>query len=760
MKTMFVTDSKKQQFINPVLHGIIKNFTAQFYQIAITGVDHIPKDSPALIIANHVTEMDPLLISCATNRKICFVINRRIANNPKLKQLYKRMHIMTISDDDDVRHIAGTFKKAEKALANGYLVCVFPEEDITANGNMRCFQSYPLHILKNSNIPVIPLYIGGAWQGPFSYTDPAPASLKKRKKQNVNLIFGCKRPANTNIHHLRLIIQQLSGTYFTLLKNKQRNLINYFVKTARKNWNNYAIGDSTGKRLTFGETLTAAIAIKNKFIKKTVDKDKVGILLPASVGAALANLAITISGKIPVNLNFSVSEESINSAIQQCEITHIITSKKFIKHLPGKNLSVELVYLEDISAAITGVEKLNALREARFSSPKQIAGNNNHPSPDDIATIIFSSGSTGEQKGILLTHHNIISNIEAFLEVFQFDSDDIMCGILPFFHSFGYTATLWCPLLRGFPAYYHTNPLEAEKIAGIVRNEKLTVMLATPTFLLSYIRKAKENDFKTLRYVITGAEKLRKHIADSFDEKFKIRPIEGYGATELSPVVSVNIPDTKNEENEIVQIGTKEGSIGHPIPGIAARITDLDSGEMLPPDKEGMLEIRGPNLMAGYLNNKKLTEENIHNDWYLTGDIARIDEDGFIFIHDRLARFSKIAGEMVPHVLIEDLLISKLKIPDRSIFVTAVPDNKRGEQLVVIYTPDAGPESAIRHTIQQSDIPNLWKPKKQNYLFIEEMPVTGSGKIDMRKIIEATRDYMENKPSILSRTINKIRTSI
>jgi acyl-[acyl-carrier-protein]-phospholipid O-acyltransferase/long-chain-fatty-acid--[acyl-carrier-protein] ligase len=259
--------------------------------------------------------------------------------------------------------------------------------------------------------------------------------------------------------------------------------------------------------------------------------------------------------------------------------------------------------------------------------------------------VLFSSGSTGEPKGIVLTHHNIISNVEAFGHVLDFTKRDGMCGILPFFHSFGFTATLWCPLLLGVPVSYHPNPIDGTAIAKLVREHRLTVLLCTPTFLLSYIRRAKPEDFASLRLVITGAEKLKKKLADRFEERFGVRPMEGYGATELSPVACVSVPDVGGR---VPQKGFKDGSIGMPLPGVVVKIVDPDTREPLAMNEEGLLLIKGPNVMQGYHAQPEKTKSVLRGGWYETGDIARIDEDGFVYIVDRLSRYSKIGGEMVP----------------------------------------------------------------------------------------------------------------
>ncbi len=755
---MYIKSSKKANTISPFVTFLTKCYTTLFYRIKTIGMESIPSDGPALLVANHVTTIDAILIAATCNRHICFVVNNKLLANGKLSWLLKLMNVIPVSSSLPEDEIKAALQKAKKTLVAGHLVCIFPEEDISGNGNLRQFKQYLMDIIKNSDAPIIPLYIGGTWGSRFSnFHEKLISTHKHQHPYNITMVFGCKRPAETSMEELRLVIQKLSVSYFNSLKSPDRNLPHYFIKTARANWSEEAVGDTTGKRLSFGQTLIAALALSRKLTEITQPEEKVGIILPASVGGNLSNVALTLCNRIPVNINFTTSTKAVTATINQCNIQRVITTRKLLKKIPHIKIKAEIVYIEDLIKNITKRDKLIAFWQAKFYSPEKISGGN-YPATDDLATIIFSSGSTGDQKGIMLSHHNIISNIESFLMVYHFKTRDKMCAVLPFFHSFGFTTTLWCPLIKGFTVFYHPNPLDGETIAQIVREEELTILLATPTFLTTYIRKATENDFKSLRLIITGAEKLRENISNAYIEKYNISPIEGYGATELSPVAAANVPDIK--DTEITQTGIKTGSIGHPIPGTAMRITDIETGEPLPLNTEGMLEVKGPNVMLGYLNNQELTDNVMHEGWYITGDIARIDEEGFVFIHDRLSRFSKIGGEMVPHMLIEEILISKLNLSDHAIFVASAPDHKRGEQLVVIYTNSETNHDELKHTIHKSNIPNLWKPHRNNYIEIEKLPVTGSGKLDMRSLTQIARDFIENKPSMVERTINKIRESI
>jgi acyl-[acyl-carrier-protein]-phospholipid O-acyltransferase / long-chain-fatty-acid--[acyl-carrier-protein] ligase len=353
---------------------------------------------------------------------------------------------------------------------------------------------------------------------------------------------------------------------------------------------------------------------------------------------------------------------------------------------------------------------------------------------DDVATIIFSSGSTGDPKGVVLTHYNVASNVEQLNQVFMLHPDDRILGILPFFHSFGFTATLGLPMTVGVGVVYHPSPIEARAIGALVSQHAVTMLLATPTFLQAYARRCTPEDFGSLRFVMAGAEKLPERISQAFEDQFGIRPMEGYGCTECSPAVAVNTRDFRAAFFR--QVGAKRGTIGHPLPGMGIRIVDPETRQPLQANQAGLLLVRGPNVMQGYLNRPEKTAEVLVDGWYNTGDIAAMDEDGFMRITDRLSRFSKIGGEMVPHLKIEDKLHELAEATEQVFAVTAVPDERKGERIVVLHTLS---ESSLRECLDRlakSDLPALWKPRPDQFIQIQSLPYLGTGKLDLRRLRE------------------------
>jgi acyl-[acyl-carrier-protein]-phospholipid O-acyltransferase/long-chain-fatty-acid--[acyl-carrier-protein] ligase len=310
-------------------------------------------------------------------------------------------------------------------------------------------------------------------------------------------------------------------------------------------------------------------------------------------------------------------------------------------------------------------------------------------------------------------------------------------GILPFFHSFGFTGTLWFPLLSGSGLIYHPNPLDAKSIGELVERYKAKLLIGTPSFYQGYIRKCTREQFASLRYAIVGAEKLKISLYKGFKERFGIELLEGYGCTECSPVVSTNIPDYKDkavEDTALVQIGTKPGTIGRPMPWISLKVLDPETFHRLANGEEGLLLVKGPNVMMGYLHQSEKTKEVIRDGWYCTGDIACIHDDGFVELKDRLSRFSKIGGEMVPHIYIEEAIHNILNTCEQKCVVTSIPDSKKGERLVVLYT-DIGMETEeILEQMKGRGVPNLWIPKKDSFYKIDAIPLLGSGKLDLKRI--------------------------
>ena len=512
-----------------------------------------------------------------------------------------------------------------------------------------------------------------------------------------------------------------------------------FLRMCRGSLCRAKVADSSGVELTGAGLLSRTLVLRRLLRREVLAEDEkhVGLLLPPSVGAVVANAALSIDGRIAVNLNYTVSSEVLDACIARCGVRHVLTSRRVMKKLE-LDIDAELVYLEDFKEKVTLRDKLvsalttwlvpAAVLERRLGLTKI--------DPDEVLAIIFTSGSTGRPKGVMLTHRNVGSNIEAFAEIIRFSKSDVLLGVLPMFHSFGYTATLWTVLTLSPKGIYHYSPLEARPVGKLCRKHGATIMIITPTFLRSYLRRCEAEDFAAMDVVLAGAERLPLELIEAFQKKFGTRPVEGYGATELSPVVSLNVPPSRALSSE--HEGVKEGTVGRPLPGVSAKVVDLDTDEDLGTGKSGMLLVKGPGVMKGYMNQPQLTAEVVRDGWYVTGDVAQIDADGFIRITGRVSRFSKIGGEMVPHVHVEQSIVEALGLDedDLRLAVTAVPHPTKGERLVVLHTGLEQTPEQICRKLADAGLPPIWIPSPDSFRQIDEIPVLGTGKLDLRQVKE------------------------
>ena len=511
-----------------------------------------------------------------------------------------------------------------------------------------------------------------------------------------------------------------------------------FIQSCKANGAAKRAADSTGMEASGSDLLMRSL-IARRILRKHYladDEQYVAVLLPPSVPAALTNLALALDSRVAVNLNYTVSEEILNACIELCGIKHVITSRKVMDKLKFK-LNAEIVCLEEFREKVGVMDKVAGFWQAKMTSATGLISKLglDRLKPDDPLTVIFTSGSTGVPKGVVLTQENISSNVQAIEQVVRLTPSDVLIGVLPFFHSFGYTACFWGSMNLGVCGVYHFNPLDAKQVGKLTEKYGGTCLLATPTFLRSYLRRCTPEQFHKLDIVVTGAEKLPLEVAEEFEAKFGVRPAEGYGTTELSPLVSLNVPQSRQPNDD--KIHAKAGTVGKPADRIKVKVLDLDTGEELGPNESGMLWVSGPNVMKGYLHREDLTSEVIQDGWYKTGDVAMVDDDGFIHITGRVSRFSKIGGEMVPHVQVEDTLNDLLKdqVEDDETYklvVTSVPDPKKGERLVVLHVELPVDVEFLRKGLQAEGLPPIYVPSADSFFQVDEIPLLGTGKMDLK----------------------------
>jgi acyl-[acyl-carrier-protein]-phospholipid O-acyltransferase/long-chain-fatty-acid--[acyl-carrier-protein] ligase len=724
---------------------------ARFYRARVFGREHIPATGPALLVCNHVSFIDAFIVFLAQKRPIRFLAWAPYTRLPGLGFLLRLARVIPIDGSAGPRAIIQALRTASSALVNGELVCIFAEGGITRTGFLLPFNRGFEQIVKHSPAPIIPVCLDHVWGSIFSYQGGKflwkwPQTLP----YPVTIAFGAPLPPAAKAVEVRQAIQKLSADCAIARSSERRPVHRQFVYMAARHPFRSCFVDplNNDKVYRYGEVLAGAMILARKLRPLLGDSKMVGLWLPPSVGGGIVNIALAFLGKTSVNLNYTSSAEGVESAIRQCHLRHILTARLFDAKVPlDPGPDVERIYLDDLRKDIRTGQRLRAFLRVVLLPGYVLdrwvlrLGGHKH---EDVATVIFSSGSTGDPKGVMLTHQNLAANAESMIQAIDPRPKDRLVGILPFFHSFGYTVTLWVPLQVGASVMYYPDPRASKEIGELCRKHRCTIYLTTPTLLRFCLKRCEPHDFKTLRILMVGAEKLPPSLAQEFKEKFGVLPLEGYGCTELSPAAVVNVPDW--EEGGVHQTGSKPGTIGQPIPGIAARIVHPETLEPLPPHQEGMLLIYGANVMKGYLDRPEESREAIRDGWYVTGDIAKYDEDGFITITDRLARFSKIGGEMVPHQKIEDELHHILGTNERVCVVTAVPDERKGERLIVLHTPVNGMSPhQLCHRLNDRGLPNLWLPSEKDFVQIAEMPLLGSGKVDLKRIKELAQEKVRGK---------------
>ncbi len=703
----------------PLVRLVLWTFANFFFKIRIIGADNIPQRGGALIVSNHVSYADAILIGCATPRFIRFLMWQPLYENKWLNPFCRLLYAIPIPTNSPKESLRA-LRNARTELEKGMLVSIFPEGEITRTSHVKSFERGVEVISKGLNAtPVIPVYLDGLWGHALSLKGGRPFASRLKLRYEVTVYVGKAVEGTLDAEHLRERVLELGVQAVECRKRATSTLSHRFIDAAKRHWSSVAVADSSGKQLTFGETLTAALLLKKWIQINCGQSNCIGLLLPASVGGALANLGVTLSGKAAVNLNFTAGEEGMRAAIETCGISTILSSRLFLEkaklaELPG------MVFLEDLFRTFTPTSKALTMAAARLRPTRSLAGTTK---PADLAAVIFSSGSTGTPKGVMLSHWNLIANADSTAQVYSVDETDCMLGVLPFFHSFGYTYTLWFPLLHGFKTVFHSNPTDAKAIGEMAGAHRPTLFLSTPTFCLGYLRKCTREQLGGIRYLLVGAEKLRPSLVKSFEEKFGVTPLEGYGCTEMGPVVSVNVLDHERS-------AYKPGTAGRPLPNVSLRIVDPETHARRAPGETGLLMVNGPSRMIGYFDDPDRTAQSLVDGYYSTGDLAFVDADGFLQIVDRLARFSKIAGEMVPHLKIEETIHEILG--DQPCVVIGIPDEQRGERLALLYTQPETSPGQLWQRLSETSLPRLWIPKRENMYFVDAIPSLGTGKLDLR----------------------------
>jgi 1-acyl-sn-glycerol-3-phosphate acyltransferase len=773
------------------------------YRIRVTGWENLPEQGGAMIVSNHLSWIDGLLMMLIARRPIRMVVFAGNFGSTFMNRLADKWGVIKL-EASKPKSIVAALKMAQKAILDGEIVGIFPEGGISRSGMIQAFRPGLERILKDTSAPVVPMFIDEIYGSIFTFERRKffwkwPKSFRRR----ISISLGTPVASPVEAFQLRNEVAILSTEAIARRTYRLPLPAAECIKQCKRGKFKLAIADSTGSELNGASLLIRSLVLR-RILRRLLkgDERQVGLLLPPTNAAVVANVALALDRRVTVNLNYTSKADAIQACCDSAELRHVISSRAFLEKL-NLEIGTEIILLEDLAKQATGLDKLLSTLQCyllpglllRWWLLRGVK-------PEDTMTLIFTSGSTGVAKGVELTHANVISNVQAIRQIIQTLPTDVVIGVLPFFHSLGFTVTLWAPLATEITAVYHFNPLDSRQIGKLCEKYRATILMTTPTFLRSYTRRCEPDQLKTLQVVVAGAEKLPADVADAFAEKFSVRPVEGYGCTELSPLAVVNIPADRSIEN--FQEDCREGSVGREIPFVASKLIPLDQDENtttngdekqlredapvdrekrasdFPADTPGMLWIKGPNVMKGYFRQPELTSKVIRDGWYCTGDVAKIDAEGFIWITGRQSRFSKIGGEMVPHIQVEELLNKFLSATELSVetadpvesrqaesspaeigadsrssnntvpasiaaaAVTAVSDEKKGERLIVLHTStDHSPEQLCRQ-LANAGLPNLFIPSPDCFFEIEELPVLGSGKLDLARIKTIALEKTQN----------------
>jgi acyl-[acyl-carrier-protein]-phospholipid O-acyltransferase/long-chain-fatty-acid--[acyl-carrier-protein] ligase len=715
-----------------------------FYRVTPFGVESLPSGG-FLLVPNHISWVDALVLQLACPRPIRYVIDQEYYHRPILHPILHALGCIPIN----IRQSHGAVRAAAEKISDGEVVCVFPEGQLERTGTLlRLQRGYEL-IARHANAQVVPVWLDQLWGSIFSFQGGRFfTKFPKRIPYPVTIAFGEPlEPKTADVATMREELLKLGEFCFGRRPSLDRHLAEECVRGLKRRPFATAVIDGIDHSELGRAKLLGAAAAFSRYLRKEFSDERIAIVLPASKGSMLANLAVTLANKVPVDLNFTMGRAANESCCRRANLRVAISATPFMERIKDFPWPEKILKLDEL---LPGMKRqivlwwiISLLAPARLllrllQIPKK--------GGRAEAVLLFTSGTTGEPKGVVVSHRNVVGNVSQFRQLLDAKETDAILGSLPFFHTFGSTVTLWYPLVEGVRIVTYPNPLEPAKCAALIEQYELTFLLATPTFLRLYLRKAEPEQLRSLRLIIVGAEKMPLDLAKHFEERFHKQVFEGYGLTETAPVVSVNLPapDTKKAVAQ-VQPSSRLGSVGRLAPGIAAEIREPETNRKLSLYDTGMLWLRGPNIFEGYLHDQQRTDEVLRNGWLKTGDIARFDEDGFLYIEGRLSRFSKIGGEMVPHEVIEQKIIDLLALSgrdERPIAIVGVQDKAKGESLVLLSAIDID-LAQLRSKLHDAGVPNLWIPKRVQR--IDAIPVLASGKLDLKKCQECAADKTDQE---------------
>ncbi|MDX2188088.1 MAG: AMP-binding protein [Opitutaceae bacterium] len=703
------------------------------YRVHAHGTAQVPESGGVLFLPNHVSFVDSVVLQLALPRRTRFVVDRRWARHWLLSWLFELSGTILI----DPAKPRAWVEQVRSCLEQGEAVCLYPEGSVSKTGQLMALRRGFQLVTKDLDCVVVPVSHDGLWGSVFSYSGNKILFKSPRlMPTTVVVCIGAPiSPAEATAERVRRALLDLGVEAFRARPALQRSIGWEMTRSLARRPLAVQVIDRTAERreVKAFQLLGVAAALSRKF-KKSIPERRVGVVLPPGAGGFIANLALVLAGKIPVNLNFTAGKPALESAIQRSGLKTVVSAKVLRARFPNvpwpdKTIDVKEEILSLGKARLT-FWSLLALFLPNQMVPRLLGVE--EEGGDAEAALIFTSGSSGAPKGVPLSHKNILANCWQISSLSILPESGTILACLPLFHSFGYTVTMWYPMLRGCRAVTVPSPLETRKMVEAVDAEQVTILVGAPTFLRPMLKRAKSAELKSVELVVCGAERLPDDLHDAFLADFHLSIMQGYGLTETSPVSSVNQhnPPRDSETGEL-QVAKRSGAVGRLLPGMSARIVHPDTGEFLPETKPGILWLKGANVFSGYLDDEERTAKVFRGGWFVTGDIARFDDDGFLFVEGRLSRFSKIGGEMVPHGTVEEAILSLVGAQEDeapTIVVVGIPDPVKGEAIALVTSRNLTLEE-IRSGLAAKGFPSLWMPRF--VVTVPEIPKLGSGKVDL-----------------------------
>lgn len=718
------------------------------FSVRLKGSENIPASGPALFVSNHVSLLDSLILIGITGlwgRRIRFMMHEDFFRKA-FPGLLKRLGVIPVPSSRHPKQMREFVRTTRDLLAKGELVCMFPEGGVSGNGLALRFKNGVRQVLPPGiDVPIIPVRIGLLW-GPMFSLHRGRLRFMKPNQFPIPMHVWIGKPISKDMtpFQLRQTISEMGADAESEGFPQERTLHESFARQTRRRPFRATFKDAGKKGVPNFVMLVKALTLSRMIRKLDHDGkagDRIGVFLPNCTSAAAVLLGILYADRIPAVLNFSAGKAACEEAIRKANLKIVLASRTFLQKLGMEPLERMVLLEEALPPLFRPTMKWGAIASALLLPPGlllRLYAPARRKDTKGEAVLLFSSGSSGKPKGVRLSHHNVNSNFFSYIRNINWTAHDAALGNLPLFHAFGFMIGFVLPCMSGTRVTFTANPLDAAGVCSAVEEDRCTLLIATPTFLQTYLRKLKPGQFSSLRLLITGAEKLRKDIAEKAREATGLTVVEGYGCTELSPIVSINL------SHSVFDLGREcghPGSVGAPMPGIHVKIVDPDTREELPENTPGLVLVKGGSVMMGYLDDPEATAAAIDKDgFYNTGDIASLSEDGYLTITGRQSRFSKIAGEMVPHELVEMAINEELNSEERVVAVVGARDAKRGERLVVFYATDELDAADMIERLQARGLPNLWTPKIQDFRKLDRIPLLGSGKIDVQTLVRLAEE--------------------